>query len=143
MFVKKLSVLNKKLNFHCASAFFVKYELQSSFKVQGTVFDRSLVEAVQGIALSSGTFFLPFSNLKSISSSYDLEQVQTCLHIISRLTRNDTIVSNRILLQFQNFETSLNIFKESYQVTSEFRILKQVLTCQQNRIKSHQKFYTI
>ena len=34
---------------------------------------------------------------QSISSYYDLEQVQTCLHMISRLTRNVTIVSNQIV----------------------------------------------
>ena len=45
---------------------------------------------------------------------------------------------------FQNFKTSLNMFVESYQITSEFfRNLKQVLTCFQNLIISPQKFYNV
>ena len=33
------------------------------FTVQCSPFDRWLVEAVQGIALSSGTFFVPFAQI--------------------------------------------------------------------------------
>ena len=105
------------------------------------VFDRSLVEAVQGIALQSSSSKLSLYRLlkfQSISSSYDLEQVQTCLHMISRLTRNDTIISCAICSNLRVFHHVIVLDKSRHVcriVSNCMIIFEQVWTCLQNCIK--------
>ena len=105
------------------------------------VFDHSLAEAVQGIALREDLL----SNHIRVFRS--LKQVLTCQYFIMLQFQNfktslsmfvksyqitSEILQYFIMLQFQNVKTSRNMFEKSYQITSDFkdfRTLKQVLTC--------------
>ena len=94
------------------------------------VFDRSLVEAVQGIALSSvQKHFM-----------YHLLNFRVFHHVLTYLR----IVSNHIRVQI--FKTSLNMFEESYQITSEILKLQNksehVCRIVSNHIRIFQNFKT-
>ena len=68
-----------------------RYQQRRSIKKRMGFIDRSLIEAVQGIALSEDlpcTVYLNFTVFRHVS--------------------------------IQNFQTSLNMFEEQYQITSEF-----------------------
>ena len=67
------------------------------------VFDRSLVEAVQGIALSSGTFFVPFAQ---ILEYFVILWFTTSLEMILKIDKKwyDCIKSHRTHLDMFDYD---------------------------------------
>ena len=90
--------------------------LARAWHLWGSLFDRSLVEAVQGIALS-GDFCLPFAQIWDIFRLFCHVFIKTSVDKSLRIMTCLDMFENRIKLHHKHYDMSGHVW-ESYQIAS-------------------------